>query len=51
MKTLLIVLLSLSGCASATGDSGATVQVLNAPDGSRCYAIMQGAEVRGGNCK
>lgn len=41
----------LTSCGKANGDDKPTVLQINAPDGSNCYVIMQGAQAIGGNCR
>lgn len=45
-----IALLILSACGPASSAESPRVQILTAPDGARCYAIMQGDEVKAGSC-
>ena len=46
---VMIALLFVS-CGQARSSQGARVEILTAPDGARCYAIVQGDEVRAGGC-
>ncbi len=45
-----LALLILSACGPAISAESARVEILTAPDGARCYAIIQGDEVKGGSC-
>lgn len=49
-KLSFIAALLLSGCANVKSQESARVEIITAPDGARCYAIVQGAEVKGGSC-
>jgi len=56
MKTKLLFLLAISltvisGCGTSNASSGAYVLSQAGPNGTTCYIIMQGDEVRGGNCE
>lgn len=44
------VLIFLASCGKSDAET-VSVEVLAAPDGSTCYAIKQGSEVRAGNCR
>lgn len=49
-KLSFIAALLLLGCADVKSQESARVEIITAPDGARCYAIVQGAEVKGGSC-
>ncbi len=49
-NALALALLILSSCGPAVSAESARVEILTAPDGARCYAIIQGDEVKGGSC-
>ncbi len=44
-----LLTMALVACTPAKS-SQIDVQVLTAPDGARCYAIVQDGQVRGGSC-
>jgi hypothetical protein len=57
MKTVILFVLAiaalsiyLASCSQAKSDD-LRIELLKAPDNSQCYVILQGADVRGGNCK
>jgi hypothetical protein len=50
ITALVLIALAALSCGKSKAQN-VSVEVLTAPDGSRCYAIKQGDEVRGGNCR
>jgi hypothetical protein len=46
----IIIIFNLTACGKAQADD-ITIQIINAPDGLRCYVIVQGGKAVGGNCK
>ncbi len=53
-RMTVLVLVALAGvpaCGPARSSTGVQVEIVTAPDGTRCYAFVQEGEVRGGSCE